>query len=169
MLFPPSFMVRQKSIKLSLPSGPLCPATYGVVKELASIIRPLVGHSLHCIKNTQHFIDHIKCIHLQSGKCMVSYDFKALFAAVPVDCAISIVKHNLQQDPLLSKRTSKSITQVISFLEFCCKNTHSSSRVSLLNGSMVQPWVTPPAPLFPTCSWKSSNPKPSALLPLHSG
>ena len=69
-------------------------------------------------------LDPIKSIRLQLGECMVSYDVKVLFTSVLVDPAISIVKNKLQQDPLLSKRTSMSITQIITLLEFCHKNTY---------------------------------------------
>ena len=34
--------------------------TYGVAKELAYIIKPLVGQSLHHLKNTQHFIQQLQ-------------------------------------------------------------------------------------------------------------
>ena len=55
---------------------------------------------------------------------MVSYNVKALFTSVLVDSAISIVKSKLLQDPLLSHRTSMSIQEIITLLEFCLKNTY---------------------------------------------
>ena len=69
--------------------------TYGVAKEFTNILRPLVSHSLHHhIINTQHFVEHIKAFQLPQGKCISSYDVKALFTYVLLDLAISIVKNN---------------------------------------------------------------------------
>ena len=98
--------------------------THKIAKELASIISPLVGHSPHHIRKTQHFMDHIKSIQLQQGECMVSCGVKALFTSVLVNLAISIFRNELQQDPLPPKRTSMSIIQIITLLEFCLKDTY---------------------------------------------
>ena len=86
---------------------------YGVTKELANIIQYLMGQSPHHIKNTPQFVEHIKLVHLLPGETMVSCNIKGLFILVPVDHAISIVQNRLHQDPLLQKRTSMSILQII--------------------------------------------------------
>ena len=49
---------------------------------------------------------------------------KALFTSVPVQSAIQIVKQRLQQDITLPQRTSMSIAQITSPLEFCLTNTY---------------------------------------------
>ena len=72
------------------------------VKELANIIRPLVGQSPHHFKNTQQFVDYIHEVKLEPGEVITSYDVKALFTSVPVNPSIAIVQQKLQQDPLLS-------------------------------------------------------------------
>ena len=59
--------------------------TYGVTKELANIICPLVGQSQHHLKNTQHFVQHRKELKLEPGEVLTSYDVKALFTSVPMD------------------------------------------------------------------------------------
>ena len=66
--------------------------TYGVAKELASIIHPLVGQSQHHLKNTQHFIVKIQQVKLQQGEVISSYEVKTLFTSVPVDPANNIVQ-----------------------------------------------------------------------------
>ena len=98
--------------------------TYGVAKELASIIHPLVGQSQHHLKNTQHFIQQIQQVKLEQGEVISSYDVKALFTSVPVDPSINIVKQRLTQDPTLPQRTQMSIPQIVTLLEFCLKNTY---------------------------------------------
>ena len=98
--------------------------TYGVAKELAGIIFPLVGQSQHHHRNIQHFIEKIQQVKLQPGKVISSYDVKALFTLVPVDPAITIVQERLTQDPTLSQRTQMSIPQIVTLLELCLKNTY---------------------------------------------
>ena len=49
---------------------------------------------------------------------------KALFTSVPVQPAIQIVKQRLQQDTTLPQRTSMSICQITSLLEFCLTQTY---------------------------------------------
>ena len=98
--------------------------TYGVAKELAKIICPLVGKCPHHFKNTQHFVQHIKEVKLEPGEVMTSYDVMALFTSVPMDPSFNIVKQRLQQDPFLSQRTNMSIQQIVTLLEVCLKNTY---------------------------------------------
>ena len=98
--------------------------TYGVAKELSHIIKPLVGHSPHHLKNTQHFIQQLQGKKLETGDIITSYDVKALFTSVPVQPPIQIVKQRLQQDTILPQRTSMSISLITSLLEFCLTHTY---------------------------------------------
>ena len=61
---------------------------------------------------------------LEPGEVITSFDVKALFTSVPVQPAIQIVKQRLQQDNTLPQRTSMSIPQITSLLEFCLTNTY---------------------------------------------
>ena len=98
--------------------------TYGVAKELSYIIKPLVGQSPHHLKNTQHFIQQLQGKRLEPGEVITSFDVKALFTSVPVAPSIQIVKQRLQQVPTLPQRTSMSIPQITTLLEFCPTNTY---------------------------------------------
>ena len=100
--------------------------TYQTSKEVARILKHLVGRSLHHVKNTQDFIDHIKGIHLGQDQCMMSYDVKALFTSVPTTKATLIIKQLLEQDQELQQRTSLSIENILSLLEFCITSTYFS-------------------------------------------
>ena len=97
---------------------------YGVAKELLHIIKPLVGQSPHHLKNTQHFIQQLQGKRLEPGETITSHDVKALFTSVPVQPSIQIVKQRLQQDNTLPQRTSMSIPQITSLLEFCLTCTY---------------------------------------------
>ena len=88
------------------------------------MIKPFVGQSPHHLKNTQHFIHQLQVNMLEPGEVITSFDVKALFTSVPVHPAIQIVKQSLQQDNTLPQRTSMSIPQITSLLEFCLTNTY---------------------------------------------
>ena len=48
--------------------------TYVDAKELAQILKPLVGKASHHIKSTQDFVEQAKHITLAQGECLSSYD-----------------------------------------------------------------------------------------------
>ena len=97
---------------------------YELAKELSRILRPLVGSSPHHIKNTADFVQQLKGITLKANEAIVSYDVSALFTSVPIDPAINIIKRKLELDQGLHSRTSMSVEQIISLLEFCLKTTY---------------------------------------------
>ena len=126
----PKFYGLPKIQKLGMPLRPIVSSigtvTYQTSKEVARILKPLVGSSPHHVKNTQDFIDQIKGIHLGQDQCMMSYDVKALFTSVPTTKAITIIKQLLEQDQELQQRTSLSIENILSLLEFCINSTYFS-------------------------------------------
>ena len=97
-----------------------------MAKELAKILKPLVGKSPHHINSTQDFEEQVKHIILVPGKCLSSYDVSALFTSVPIDPALKIIKDLLVKDPTLKDRTVIGIDDIILLLEFCLKNTYFS-------------------------------------------
>ena len=122
--------------------------TYGTAKELARILKPLVGMSPHHVHNTRDFLQHPKSIRLQQDECIISYDVKALFTSVPIQPAIYTIKTKLYQDKDLQQRTSMTIHEIISLLEFCLKNTYFvfqgryyEQREGVATGSPVSPIV----------------------------
>ena len=54
-------------------------ASYNTAKELAKILKPLVGKPQHHLQNTKDFIQQTKDVKLQQGETIISYDVKALF------------------------------------------------------------------------------------------
>ena len=65
--------------------------TYGVAKELAKILKTLVGKSPHHINSTQNFVEQVRHITSAPGECLSSYDVSALFTSVPIDPALKII------------------------------------------------------------------------------
>ena len=119
--------------KIHKPDTPLRPivsscgsVTYGVAKELAKILNPLVGKSPHHITSTQDFVEQARHIKLEPGECLSSYDVSALFTSVPIDPALNIIKDLLDKDTTLKERTVMEVGDIILLLEFCLKNTYFS-------------------------------------------
>ena len=98
-------------------------ATYNTAKELARILNPLVGTSNHHVQNTRDFIEQIKDVRLKDGETIISYDVISLFTSVPIQSALDIIQQRLTIDQDLHKRTSMTIKQIISLLEFCLNST----------------------------------------------
>ena len=119
--------------RIHKPDTPLMPivsscgsVTYGVAKELAKILKPLVGKSPHHINNTQDIVEQARWFKLEPGECLSSYDVSALFTSVPIDPALNIIKDLLDKDTTLKERTVMEDWDIILLLEFCLKNTYLS-------------------------------------------
>ena len=97
--------------------------TYGVANELARILKPLTGNTIHHLNNSSEFADDIKKIKLEEGECIISYDVSAIFTSFPVQSAIEATKKKLEQDKELHQRTSMSIN-ILELLEYCLCNTY---------------------------------------------
>ena len=93
---PPKFYGLPKIHKPDTPLRPIVSScgsvTYGGAKELAKILKPLVGKFPHHITSTQDFVEQAKQIKLEPGECLSSYDLSALFTLVPIDPALNIIK-----------------------------------------------------------------------------
>ena len=100
--------------------------THDVAKELAKILKPLVGKSPHHISSTQDFVEQVKHITLVPGECLSSHDVSALFTLLPVDQVLNIIKDLLEKDHTLKDRTVMGVNDIILLLEFCLKNTYFS-------------------------------------------
>ena len=114
--------------KIHKPGIPLRPivssigaATYNTAKELAKILKPLVGMSAHHVHNTRDFVEQIKDVRLKQEECIVSYDVTALFTSVPINPVLDIMKHRLANDH--DKRTTMSVSHIVNLLEFCLNST----------------------------------------------
>ena len=113
--------------------------TYGVAKELAKILKPLVGKSPHHINSTQDFVEQVKHITLVPGEYLSSYNVSVLFTSVPVGPALNIIRDLLDKDHTLKERTVLAVNDILLLLEI---KTHTSpSKTSPMNRLRVWPWV----------------------------
>ena len=121
--------------------------TYGVAKELANILKPLVGKSPHHINSTHDFVEQVKQLRLAPGECLSSYHVSVLFTSVPVDQALEVIKDLLEKDPTLKDRIVLTVNDIIQLLEFCVKIYTFHSKTSSMNRASVWLWVPWSAPL----------------------
>ena len=101
-------------------------ATYETAKELSNILKPLVGRSIHHVKNNQEFIQSLQDITIDEEECMMSYDVKSLFTSIPIQPTLTIIKKLLEEDTSLHQRTSMAVKHITWLLEFCLTNTYFS-------------------------------------------
>ena len=98
----PTFYGLPKIHKAGIPLRPTVSSrgavSYGTAKELARILKPLVGKSAYNVQNTRDFVQQLKNIKLQPNECIISYDVKALFTSVPIEPAIEIIRKHLEDD-----------------------------------------------------------------------
>ena len=124
----PKFYGLPKVHKENTPLRPIVSSigsvSYGISKELARIIKPLVGSTEHQVNNSKEFIEEIKKIKLEEGECITSYDVSALFTSVPIPSALDIINNKLLQDTDLHNRTNMTTHNIIELLDFCLNNTY---------------------------------------------
>ena len=124
----PKFYGLPKIHKQDIPLRPIVSSTgtvsYNTSKELANILKPLVGWTPYHLKNTKDFIEQIKDVRLLTDETFISYDIKALFTSVPIEPVIGIIKTKLENDNTLKSRTSMSVEHITSLLEYCLNSTY---------------------------------------------
>ena len=124
----PKFYGLPKIHKEGIPLRPVVSSigavSYETSKELARILKPLMGQSPYQVQNTQDFIHHLQDIKLEKDQCIMSYDVEALFTSVPIQPAINIITKLLEEDQELQQRTSMSVNNITWLLEFCLKSTY---------------------------------------------
>ena len=125
---PPKFYGLPKIHKKNIPLRPIVSSigsvSYGVAKELARIIKPIMGCSQHHVNNSKQFADEMKGVKLEEGECITSYDVTALFTSIPVPSALDIIKEKLEQDAEIPNRTIMPADTILELLGFCLNNTY---------------------------------------------
>ena len=122
--------------------------TYNTSKELARILKPLVGLSEHHIQNTFDFVQQIKEVKQHNDESLVSYDVTALFKSVPIPPVLKIIEEKLKEDQELSRRTNMNTRHIIKLLEFCLRSTYFVFQGSTLSKLKVQQLGHHSAPLW---------------------
>ena len=103
---PPQIYGLPKIHKEGIPLRPIVAAigspTHQLTRELAKILALLVGRSPSHIRNSADFVNQIH-VSLEETDVMASFDVVSLFNRVPVDEALQVLSHRLQQDDTLKE------------------------------------------------------------------
>ena len=100
--------------------------TYDIAKYAAEILSPLVGKTVHHIKNSKEFHQKVTQLVLEDDEIITSYDVKALFTCIPPKDALEIARQYLENDTTLSQRTPLSVDQVCELIRLCLETTYFS-------------------------------------------
>ena len=92
--------------------------TYKVVRELADLLKSLMGNTEHHLENSKDLKAKLEGITLKDDECMLSHDVLSLFTNVPIPEAIKVIKTRLMQDKTLKNRTNLGPDDIIDLLEF---------------------------------------------------
>ena len=164
----PKFYGLPKIHKRDIPLRPIVSSrgsiNYELAKELSRILRPLVGSSIHHIKNTADFVQHLKGITLEANEAIVSYDVSELFTSEPIDPAINIIRRKLELDQGLHLRTSMSVEQIISLLEFCLKTTYFQFQGRFFEQLQGAAMGSPISPIMANLCMEDLRTRPSTQL-----
>ena len=119
----PRFFGQPKIHKTDVPLRPIVATrggpTYDTARHLAKILKPLVGNTIHHVKNSEQFANLLKDITLRPDDIMVSFDVVSLFTNVPTPDASTIARDRLQADPSLKDRTDLTPDQLHDLLLTC--------------------------------------------------
>ena len=114
--------------------------SYETAKELAKILKPLIGKSPYHVHNNKDFLESIKNIKIEDDECIMSYDVTALFTSITIDNTISIIRKQLEEDRDLKSRTNMTINHICCLLEFCLKNTYFKFNGTFYEQKERQQW-----------------------------
>ena len=92
-------------------------ATYELSKLLKNILSPLIGNTMHTVKNSEEFFELLKMINILDNNSQVSFNVVSLFTSIPLETARAIVLDRLSNDCTLEDRTSLTTTELTEAFE----------------------------------------------------
>ena len=149
---PPKFYGLPKIHKPATPLRPIVSScgsvTYGVAKELAKILKSLVGKSPHHINSTQDFVEQARQFKLEPGECLSSYDVVCPVHLCPHGSCPQYHKGSIGQGHHpQGKNSNGSWGHYSSYWSSVSKTLTSLSKASSMNRLRVLPWVSPVSPI----------------------
>ena len=104
--------IHKKDVPLRPNVSSISSVTYGSAKELAKILKPVVGKYIYHVNSSNEFADEIRNTKLEEGECTTLFDVTALFTSIPVASALEVIKVSLEQDTELPQRTTLSANNI---------------------------------------------------------
>ncbi|XP_071944775.1 uncharacterized protein [Antedon mediterranea] len=142
ILFPtaevtPRIYCLSKINKMNLPLRPIVDCInsiyYNLGKSLADILEPLVGNTIHHVKNSKDLVKELATLNVPQNYTFVSYDVVSLFTKTPTELALKIIRIKLKNDDDLKERTNLSVDDILELLSLLINTTYFS-----FNGSFYK-------------------------------
>ena len=141
--------------KIHKPNLPLRPivsligsATYELSKFLKNVLSPLVGSSVHTVKNSIEFIKMIEPVRINKYESQVFFDVVSLFTSVPLEAARTIVLDRLSNDSTLEDHSTLSIAELTEALDLCLNSSYFTYDSTIYKQVFGTPMGSPLSPII---------------------
>ena len=122
--------------------------TYKVARELADLLKPLMGTTEHHLENSKDLKKKLEGVKLSEDECMISHDVVSLFTNVPIPEAIKVIENRLKQDKALKTRTNLHVEDIVDLLTFVCSTTYFSFQGELYEQKFGTAMGSPVSPII---------------------
>ena len=82
---------------------------YTTSKAITNLLKPLVGKTIHHVKNMAQFSNQLRDLRLKKDEIMNSHDVVSLFTNVPINKAMAVIRKLLEGDKTLKNRTNLTL------------------------------------------------------------
>ncbi|XP_066289685.1 uncharacterized protein [Branchiostoma lanceolatum] len=141
--------------KIHKPGYPLRPIVdytgsigYNTSRALADLLAPLVGKSVHHIKNSKHLAEEMSTILIEEDDMFLSHDVVSLFTNTPIPETLDIIRRRLQEDRDLKNRTNLQVDDILELLSFIVTTTYFSFRGNIYQQKFGTAMGSPVSPVL---------------------
>ena len=141
--------------KIHKPQVPLKPIVdytgsigYSTSRALADILGPLVGNTIHHVKNSKDLAQEMSEVLIEEDEIFNSHDVVSLFTNVPIQQAIDVVRQRLNDDTSLKNRTLLSVDNIMELLEFILTTTYFMFRGQIYQQRFGTAMGSPVSPII---------------------
>jgi hypothetical protein len=97
---------------------------YALAQFLHKIPSLLAGNTGSFVKNSEHFIKSIQDINMQREDYLVRYDVVSIFANIPVEEVLQVMRNRLSTDPSFPERSPLQVEDVMELMDICLTTTY---------------------------------------------
>ncbi|CAH1271346.1 Hypp4630 [Branchiostoma lanceolatum] len=121
---------------------------YNTSRAQADLLAPLVGKSVHHIKNSKHLAEEMSTILIEEDDMFLSHDVVSLFTNTPIPEALDIIRRRLQEDRDLKNRTNLQVDDILELLSFIVTTTYFSFRGNIYQQKFGTAMGSPVSPVL---------------------
>ena len=121
---------------------------YNTSRALADILGPMLGHTDHHVKNSQHLAEDMNAVFIETGEMFISHDVVSLFTNTPIDQTLNIIRERLKNDRDLKNRTNLTVEDIMQLLEFIVTTTYFMFRGTIYQQKFGTAMGSPVSPVI---------------------